>query len=79
MIQGSFESYRTAKQRTLLVRVGDGPTYYFDAKLPARPPSGYAKDWSGNWHRAERIEEAGKPSRALQADENLEIRYKMDL
>jgi hypothetical protein len=79
VIVGSFESYRTAQRRTLLLRVGDGPTYHFDVQLPARPPSGYAKDWSGNWHRAERVEEAGQPPRAPQPNENLEVRYKMDI
>jgi MFS family permease len=79
VIKGSFESYRTAQRRTLLLRVGDGPTYRFNLQLPVRPPSGYAKDWSGNWHGAEQIEEAGKPPRPPQPSENLEIRYKMDL
>jgi hypothetical protein len=79
VIKGSFESYRTAKQRTLLLRIGGGPTYNFNLQLPARPPSGYAKDWSGNWHGAAQVEEAGKTPRPPQPNETLEIRYKMDL
>lgn len=79
VIMGSFESYRTAQRRTLLLRVGDGPTYYFDMRMPARPPLGYAKDWSGDWHRAAQVEEAGKTPRPPQPAEALEIRYKMDL
>ena len=79
VITGSFASYRTAKQRTLLLRIGGGPTYHFNLQLLPRPPSGYAKDWSGNWHGAAQVEEAGKTPRPPQPNETLEIRYKMDL
>jgi hypothetical protein len=79
VIRGSFESYRTAQQRTLRIRIGNGPTHVFALKLlPPRPPLGYAKDFS-EWHGAQDVEEAGKPPRPPLPSESLEIRYMMNI
>jgi hypothetical protein len=79
VIQGSFESRKTAERRVVRLRIGDGPTHEFVLKLlPPRPPAGYAKSYS-EWHGAEQVEEADKPPRPPLPSERLEIRYKMDI
>jgi hypothetical protein len=79
VIKGNFETYKTAQRRTLRLRIGDGTTYEFVLRaLPPRPPSGYAKDYSG-WQGAEQVEEAGQPPRPPLSSESLQIRYKMDI
>jgi phosphate/sulfate permease len=79
VIKGSFETYRTAQRRAVRLRIGDDATHVFVLKLlPPRPPSGYAKGYS-EWHGAEEVEEAGKPPRPPLPNEDLKIRYKMDV
>src|ERR1700754_117737 len=79
VIKGSFETYRTAQRRVVRLRIGDDATHVFVLKqLPPRPPSGYAKGDS-EWHGAEKIEEAGNPPRPPLPNEDLKIRYKMDI
>lgn len=79
VIQGSFETHKTAQRRVVRLRIGDGATYEFVLKLlPLRPPPGYAKAYS-EWHGAEQIEEADKPPRSPLPGEDLEIRYKIDM
>jgi hypothetical protein len=79
VIKGSFETYRTAQRRVVRLRIGDDATHVFVLKLlPPRPPSGYAKGYS-EWHGAEQVEEAGKPPRPPLPNEDLKIRYKMDI
>ncbi len=79
VVQGAFETHKTAERRVVRLRIGYGPTHEFVLKLlPPRPPPGYAKDYS-EWHGAEQIEEAGKPPRSPLPNEALEIRYKMDI
>jgi hypothetical protein len=79
VIKGSFETYRTAQRRVLRLRIGDDATHVFVLKLlPPRPPPGYAKGYS-EWHGAEQVEKAGKPPRPPLPNEDLKIRYKMDV
>ena len=79
VIKGSFETYRTAQRRVVRLRIGDDATHVFVLKaLPPRPPTGYAKGYS-EWHGAEQVEEAGKPPRPPLPNEDLKIRYKMDI
>ncbi len=79
VIQGSFETHKIAQRRVVRLRIGDGATHEFVLKLlPPRTPSGYAKAYS-EWHGAEQIEEADKPPRPPLPNEDLEIRYKMDM
>jgi hypothetical protein len=79
VLKSYFETSRTAKGRTIRLKLGDGPTYVFALKLmPPRPPAGYARDFH-EWHGPDHVEETGKPSRPPQPNENLQIRYKMDM
>ncbi len=79
VIQGNFESHKTAQRRVIRLRIGDGATHAFVLKLlPPRPPLGYAKAYS-EWHGADQVEEADKPPRPPLPSEALEIRYKMDV
>ena len=42
----SVEVYRATDKRTLAVTIGDGPTYLFNLKAPARPKKySYESDW----------------------------------
>ena len=79
VIQGGFDTHKTAERRVVRLRIGYGPTHEFVLKLLLpRPPPGYARDYS-EWHGAEQVEEAGKPPRSPLPNEALEIRYKMDI
>jgi hypothetical protein len=79
VIQGSFETQKTAERRVIRLRIGDGPTHEFVLKLlPPRPPPGSGKAYS-EWHGAEQVEEADKPPRPPLPNEALEIRYMIDI
>jgi hypothetical protein len=79
VVRGSFETLKTARRRTIRLRIGEGATYVFELKLlPPRPPAGYAKDYS-EWHGAELVEGKGGPPRQPLPGENLAIRYKIDV
>jgi hypothetical protein len=79
VIRGSFETYKTARRRSIRLRIGDGPIYVFELKLlPSRPDRGYAKSYS-DWHGAEQVQDGDKGHRSPRPDEELEIRYQMDL
>lgn len=49
----SVEVYRATDKRTLAVTVGDGPTYLFNLKVPARPKK-YA--YEGDWQKPDGVE-----------------------
>ncbi|MGD9839737.1 MAG: hypothetical protein AB7F72_17300 [Afipia sp.] len=51
----SVEVYRATDKRTLAVTIGDGPTYLFNLKAPARPKK-YSYD--GDWQKPDGIEGA---------------------
>lgn len=79
VIYGSFDTLRTAEQRSIRLQVRGGPTYIYSLKqMPPRPPLGYAKDYYA-WQAPDQIEEAGNPPRAPRPDETMQIRYKMDM
>lgn len=79
VIRGSFETHKTARRRTIRLRIADGPTHVFELKLlPSRPPAGYATGYS-DWHGAEQVEDGAKPPRPPLPGEHLAIRYKMDV
>lgn len=67
--QSSVEIYRATDKRTLAVRIGDGPTYLFNLKVPARPKK-YA--YEGDWQKPDGTEGA-----ASSADSGIEIRVSM--
>lgn len=51
----SVEVYRAADTRTLAVTIGDGPTYVFNLKVPARPKK---YSYEGDWQKPDGIEGA---------------------
>ncbi|EGP09863.1 hypothetical protein CSIRO_0294 [Bradyrhizobiaceae bacterium SG-6C] len=65
----SVEIYRATDKRTLAVTIGEGPTYLFKVKAPARPKK-YSYD--GDWQTPDGIEGA-----ASGAGEGIEIKVAM--
>ena len=65
----SIEVYRATDKRTLAVTVGDGPTYVFKLKVPARPKK---YSYEGDWQKPDGIEGA-----ASGAGEGMEIKVAM--
>lgn len=65
----SVEVYRATDRRTLAVTVGDGPTYLFKLKAPARPKK---YSYEGDWQKPDGIEGA-----ASGAGEGMEIKVAM--
>ena len=65
----SVEVYRATDRRTLAVTVGDGPTYLFKLKAPARPK---IYSYEGDWQKPDGIEGA-----ASGAGEGMEIKVAM--
>jgi hypothetical protein len=79
VIRGSFETYKTARRRSIRLRIDNGPTYVFELKLlPSRPARGYAKGYS-DWHGAEQVADGDNAFRPPLPNENLGIRYQMDV
>lgn len=65
----SVEVYRVTDKRTLAVTIGDGPTYLFNLKVPARPKK---YSYEGDWQKPDGIEGA-----ASGAGEGMEIKVAM--
>lgn len=65
----SVEVYRATDQRTLVVTIGDGPTYLFGLKAPARPKT---YSYEGDWQKPDGVEGA-----ASGAGQGREIRVAM--
>ncbi len=65
----SVEVYRATDRRTLAVTIGDGPTYLFKLKAPARPK---IYSYEGDWQKPDGIEGA-----ASGAGEWMEIKVAM--
>ena len=65
----SVEVYRATDNRTLAVRIGDGPVYLFKLKAPARPK---IYSYEGDWQKPDAVEGA-----ANGAGEGMEIRVAM--
>ena len=63
------EVYRATDNRTLAVRIGDGPVYLFKLKAPARPK---VYSYEGGWQKPDGVEGA-----ANGAGEGMEIRVAM--
>ncbi len=79
VIHGSFGTYKTARQRSIHLRIGDGATYVFElTQLPPRPPRGYAKEFS-DWQGAARVEGGDRSARPPAPGETLAIRYQMNV
>ena len=51
----SVEVYRATDKRTLAVTIGDGPTYVFNLKVPARPKK---YSYEGDWQKPDGVEGA---------------------
>jgi hypothetical protein len=65
----SVEVYRATDKRTLAVTIGDGPTYLFRLKAPARPKK---YSYEGDWQKPDGVEGA-----ASGAGEGMEIKVAM--
>ncbi|MBQ8102232.1 MAG: hypothetical protein IJ127_04895 [Afipia sp.] len=65
----SVEIYRATDNRTLAVTIGDGPTYLFKLKVPARPK---IYSYEGDWQKPDAVEGA-----ASGAGEGIEIKVAM--
>jgi hypothetical protein len=65
----SVEVYRATDKRTLAVTIGDGPTYVFRLKAPARPKT---YSYEGDWQKPDAVEGA-----ASSVGEGMEIRVGM--
>ncbi|TXJ32608.1 MAG: hypothetical protein E6Q28_01225 [Afipia sp.] len=65
----SVEVYRATDNRTLAVTIGDGPTYVFNLKIPARPKK---YSFEGDWQKPDGVEGA-----ASGAGEGMEIKVAM--
>jgi hypothetical protein len=65
----SVEVYRATDRRTLAVTIGDGPTYLFKLKAPARPKK---YSYEGDWQKPDGIEGV-----ASGAGEGMEIKVAM--
>lgn len=66
----SVEVYRATDKRTLAVTIGDGPTYLFKLKVPARPQT---YSYEGDWQKPDAVEGAVAGS----ANGGMEIRVSM--
>lgn len=66
----SVEVYRATGKRTLAVTIGDGATYLFNLKAPARPKK---YSYEGDWQKPDGVEGAAGGG----ADEGIEIRVAM--
>jgi hypothetical protein len=65
----SVEVYRATDQRTLAVTIGDGPTYLFRLKAPARPKT---YSYEGDWQKPDGVEGA-----ASGVGEGMEVKVAM--
>ena len=65
----SVEIYRATDNRTLAVTIGDGPTYVFKLKAPARPK---VYSYEGDWQKPDAVEGA-----ASGVGEGMEIKVSM--
>ncbi|MCR6735656.1 MAG: hypothetical protein NVV83_16945 [Afipia sp.] len=65
----SVEVYRATDQRTLAVTIGDGPTWLFRLKAPARPKT---YSYEGDWQKPDGVEGA-----ASGVGEGMEIKVTM--
>jgi hypothetical protein len=82
IIKSYFETYKTAKKRVIALRVADGPTYLFTLDLPERPPLGAGPGLNNvRWRGLTEVDDnvAGTLPRPPQPNENLEIRYEIDM
>lgn len=66
----NVEVYRATDKRTLAVTIGDGPTYLFKLKAPARPRT---YSYEGEWQKPDGVEGAA----AGGVGEGMEIRVSM--
>lgn len=73
LISGQCEIIYATPERTIGVRIGDGPTRYFKVKVKARPKGAVYSDW----YPADQVKDnaPGAQFRAPRPDEVLEIRY----
>lgn len=66
----SVEVYRATGKRTLAVTIGDGPTYLFNLKAPARPKK---YSYEGDWQKPDGVDGAASGS----TNDGIEIKVSM--
>jgi hypothetical protein len=75
VMRGVIEFFHVAKERTIAMRIGDGPTHLFKLRIPARPKS--SPGLYEAWFPVDLVEDnmSGKGQRPPAAGEVSEIRY----
>jgi hypothetical protein len=74
IVFGRLELFRAAPKRVIAVRIGNGPTYLFEVRLPARPRT---MDKISDWYPVDQIDDnvPGRPPRAPLPAELAEFRF----
>ncbi len=75
VLRGYVDTWSRTPNRTIALRVGDGPTHLFKLKLPASPPNSEPDAW----YPTDLVEQAGNAPQPPAPGDNIDIRYGVGL